>query len=204
MAETDKRPRAAVISIAGYRKGGEMSALDEVEGYWARLHDELGELPTRAQLEPRGFARALSNCFVAEAIAPHHLRLRIAGQHLNELMGMEMRGMPLSALVLPESRPNLQEAIGGLLSERDAPVRMRVISPRSYGRQALFGGLLLLPLGQEPGAPQRVLGALSTVGSVGWTPRRFQILGVGEAPQPPERQERPQLQVIDGGITEDA
>ncbi|ARE38438.1 hypothetical protein RGUI_0297 [Rhodovulum sp. P5] len=204
MADIEKSPRAAVISIAGYRKSGELAALDEVEAYWSSLRETNGSLPTRAQLEPRGFARALSNCFVAEAIAPHHLRLRLAGQHLHELMGMEMRGMPLSALVLPESRPQLQKTIGELLSDMDAPVRLRLISPRSYGRQALFAGMLLLPLAPEAGSPQRVLGAIATVGTVGWTPRRFQILGVGEEQVRPERQERPALRVIEGGVVENA
>lgn len=204
MADFEQGPRAAVISIAGYRKSGELAALEEVESYWADLRDTHGALPTRAQLEPRGFARSLSNCFVAEAIAPHHLRLRLAGQHLHDLMGMEMRGMPLSAIVLPESRPQLQQVIGQLLTDLDAPVRLRLISPRSYGRQALFAGMVLLPLAPEAGAPQRVLGAIATVGTVGWTPRRFRILGVGDEHRPPARQERPELRVIDGGALQEA
>ena len=205
MVDSETRPRAAVISIAGYRKGGALSALDEVEEYWARLRASRGDLPTRAQLDPRGFSRALSNCFVAEAITPRHLRLRLSGQHLQDLMGMDLRGMPLSALILPESRPQLEELIDDILSERRSGARVRIISPRTYGRQALFGGLLLLPLAREAGTPPRILGALATVGAVGWTPRRFQILGLEPAATKTDNaDERPALRVIEGGVCEGA
>jgi hypothetical protein len=201
MVDSETRPRAAVIAISGYRKGGALSSLDEVEEYWTRLRAQQGDLPTRAQLDPRGFSRALSNCFVAEAITPRHLRLRLSGQHLQDLMGMDLRGMPLSALVLPDSRPVLEELIEDILSERRPGARVRIISPRSYGRQALFGGLLLLPLAREAGTPPRILGALATVGTVGWTPRRFQILGL-EPASTTDTDARPALRVIEGGVSD--
>lgn len=206
MAETDTKPRAAVIAIAGYRKGGGLVALDEIESYWTRLRDAAGDLPGRGQIEPRGFARALSNAFIAEATTARHLRLRLAGQHLQDLMGMDMRGMPVSALVLPESRPRLEEEISGLLADMSRPVRLQMISPRGYGRQALFAGMVLLPLAREEGMPPRVLGGIASVGTVGWSPRRFQIIGTGireEAPVP-ERATAPTLRVIEGGVMENA
>ncbi|PTW52103.1 MULTISPECIES: PAS domain-containing protein [Rhodovulum] len=207
MVESETRPRAAVIALSGYRTGGALSALDEVETYWARLRDDQGTLPSRAQLDPRGFSRALSNCFVAEAMAPRHLRLRLTGQHMTDLMGMDMRGMPLSAMILPESRPVLEEKIEALLAGDGASVRLTLISPRSYNRQALFAGMILLPLARENGSPTKILGALATVGTVGWTPRRFQILGETANPEPRPAQDegearRPALTVIQGGIVE--
>ncbi|MBL3572598.1 PAS domain-containing protein [Rhodovulum sulfidophilum] len=211
MVESETHPRAAVIALSGYRTGGALSALDDIERYWTQLRDDQGSLPSRAQLDPRGFSRALSNCFVAEAMAPRHLRLRLTGQHMTDLMGMDMRGMPLSAVILPESRPMLEDKIEALMTGDGAGVRLTLISPRSYNRQALFAGMLLLPLARENGTPAKVIGALATVGTVGWTPRRFQILG--ETANPARRPDlaegdaesrRPSLTVIQGGVVEPA
>lgn len=200
MTQLETGRGAAVISIAGYRAGHELDALDTIERYWQQIRQTQGTPPARPQLDPRGFSKALSNCFVAEAVAPCHLRLRVAGQHLHELMGMDMRGMPLSALLLPESRPELERRIESLLDGSGTPVRLGLISPRSYGRQALFAGLLLLPLARENGLPPRILGALSAVGTVGWTPRRFQILGDTPPSATPDPNKRPALRVIEGGM----
>ncbi|WP_196774226.1 PAS domain-containing protein [Rhodovulum sp. MB263] len=207
MAESETHPRAAVIALSGYRTGGALSALDDIERYWTQLRDDQGGLPSRTQLDPRGFSRALSNCFVAEAMAPRHLRLRLTGQHMTDLMGMDMRGMPLSAMILPESRPELEDKIEALMTGDGTALRLTLISPRSYNRAALFAGMLLLPLARENGTPAKILGALATVGTVGWTPRRFQILGETANPaQRPALAEgesgRPKLTVIQGGVEE--
>ena len=37
-------------------------------------------------------------------MAPSVARFRLAGAHLSELMGMEVRGMPMTALFLPDAR----------------------------------------------------------------------------------------------------
>ncbi|MBN2907211.1 MAG: PAS domain-containing protein [Rhodobacteraceae bacterium] len=199
MAHGTGRPRAAVIALAGYRRGAGLTALDEVEAYWSRLRTAHGALPTRAQLDPRGFSSALSNCFIAEAIAPRHLRLRLAGQHLEDLMGMDMRGMPLSALIRPEERPQLEEIVARLLSERAQGARLRLLAPQGVGRPALFAGLLLLPLGTEDDGCAKVLGALATIGSAGRTPRRFRILDTGRDRAAPDRAAPPALRLIEGG-----
>ncbi|SIO19652.1 PAS domain-containing protein [Rhodovulum sp. ES.010] len=203
MTEKENRLRAAVIALAGYRSGERLSALDEIEAYWQGLRDDSGIAPSRAELDPRGFSKALSNCFVAEAIAPRHLRLRLTGQHLTEVMGMDMRGMPLSAMILPDSRPHLEELLSEAIAGVPEPLRLTLFAPPRFGQPALYGGLLLLPLRGEMGAPQRMLGAFATVGKPGRGPRRFRIIEAGETQRPsPEANGRPALRVIEGGLSE--
>ncbi|GAA0292696.1 PAS domain-containing protein [Rhodovulum strictum] len=202
MSENEKSLRAAVIALAGYRAGGGLSALDEIESYWRRQVEANGYIPSRAELDPRGFSRALSNCFVAEAITPRHLRLRLTGQHLSDVMGMDMRGMPLSALILPDSRPHLEQLISESLAGMTRPVRISLFAPPRFGQPALYGGMVLLPLRDEAGAPRRMLGAFATVGKPGRAPRRFRILGAGEVDRPETTATgRPALRVIEGGLS---
>ncbi|TCO69739.1 PAS domain-containing protein [Rhodovulum euryhalinum] len=202
MSENDKGLRAAVIALAGYRGGNGLAPLDAIEAYWREQLESRGVAPSRAELDPRGFSKALTNCFIAEAITPRHLRLRLTGQHLSEVMGMDMRGMPLSALILPDSRPHLEQLIAEALAGPARPTRINIFAPPRFGQPALYGGMVLLPLRNEPGAPQRMLGAFATVGKQGRAPRRFRILGAGAENRPAIAPGRPVLQVIEGGLSE--
>ena len=58
----------------------------------------------RADIDPRGIEPLISSAFIAERIAPGVVRLRVAGMHLNDLMGMEVRGMPLTTFIAPSDR----------------------------------------------------------------------------------------------------
>ncbi len=80
--------------------GGEdvsrFAMLAEVRAYWEGLR-VAGDLPRRDQIDPRGIAGALENTFLLERVAPGIARFRLAGMQLHDLMGMDVRGMPLSA-----------------------------------------------------------------------------------------------------------
>ena len=70
--------------------------IEMIRAYWEGLRPEEG-LPSRAQIDPRGMAGALSGAFMIERIAPGVGRLRIAGMQLVDLMGMEVRGPQAAA-----------------------------------------------------------------------------------------------------------
>ena len=56
-------------------------------------------MPRRAEIDPRGIENALEYAFILERIAPGMARIRLAGIHLSDLMGMEVRGMPLTSFI---------------------------------------------------------------------------------------------------------
>ncbi|MBK6468698.1 MAG: PAS domain-containing protein [Rhodobacter sp.] len=112
--------------LGGRRDGGETPAARprgpaEVRAYWEGLRQD-GAIPTRADLDPRGMANVLDQVFVAERIGTGLVRLRIAGTGLTEIAGLDMKGLPLSALFLPEARLRL------------AAVLERVFTPARSGR----------------------------------------------------------------------
>ncbi len=84
--------------------------LAQVEAYWEALRGSR-LMPNRADIDPRGIEQALEYSFIVERIAPGIARLRIAGSHLSDLMGMEVRGMPLTAFIAPGSRRQVSDTL---------------------------------------------------------------------------------------------
>ena len=160
-----------VVSLAA-RRPASPAALREVETYWLALAD--GRLmPKRCEVDPRGMTGVLDRIFLLEKIAPAHARFRVAGSRLGQLLGMELRGMPLSALFHPTARPDLAEALTALFAE---PARLHF---RLDGAGGLFAPrigaeMLILPLRDDAGEVTRALGVLDWQGAVR-APNRFRI-----------------------------
>ncbi len=171
--------------------GGEarFTALAEVRSYWEALRGPGGAAPPRSLIDPRGIAGALESCFLAERIAPGQARFRLAGMGLCDLMGMDLRGMPLTSLIDPASRTSFAAAVAPALAGT-GPVTLVLEAERGLGRPALEGRMLLLPLADAAGRPGLALGCLATEGEIGRTPRRFVLAGAraeaAEGPAAPE------------------
>lgn len=148
-------------------------AMAQIEGYWEGLRRGR-PVPLRAEVDPRGIDRALEYAFILERIAPGVARFRLAGMHLNDLLGMEVRGMPLTAFFNPEARRQVTDALEHLFEE-PAKVRFHLSSEAGFGRPEMTGSLVLLPLKSDLGDISRALGCLVTDGDPGRTPRRFDL-----------------------------
>ncbi|HHS94645.1 MAG TPA: PAS domain-containing protein [Rhodobacterales bacterium] len=169
-----------VISIQPIRSRALYPAIGQVETYWEGLRN--GRLmPARSEVDPRGIAPALEFAFILEKIAPGLARIRLAGMHLNDLLAMEVRGMPITAMFLPEARREMQGVLEAVL-DTPAAVRLTLTGDRGFGRSPLDGQMLLLPMRDETGAPSRILGALQTRGKIGRGPRRFAIHDIETKP----------------------
>lgn len=148
--------------------------LDLLNRYWQSMRQG-NDIPRRTDIDPRGIQPLLENAMIAEKIATGLARLRIAGQHLSDLMGMEVRGMPLSAFIVPDSRDRLADLLTELF-DRPSIITLKLASTPCSGGQRLYGKLVLLPLRSDLGDVSRALGCLITQGSIGRAPRRFEIV----------------------------
>jgi len=149
--------------------------LAQIDGYWNTLrHGRL--VPNRSEVNPRDIESALGNAFIIERIAKGHARIRIAGTHLTDIMGMEVRGMPLSALFEPVARAKLSDAVQTLF---DGPCiqHFYLDSDARIGRPALRAQMALYPLRNDAGEISRALGCFVTDGRLGRAPRRFNVIG---------------------------
>lgn len=152
-AENDK-----VVVLHQFNAGHGLTPLRQVEAYWCALRNGAA-VPRRAQIDPRGLENVLEYAFILERIAPGVARFRLAGQHLNTLAGMEVRGMPLSAFFTPSGRIHISAALEHVF---DAPAVAELLlqGKPKFGRAAPKARIILLPLQDENGEITRALGVL--------------------------------------------
>lgn len=150
--------------------------LAEVRAYWEGLRQG-SELPRRDAIDPRGIAGALENTFMLERVAPGIARFRLAGMQLHDLMGMDVRGMPVSSLIEPQARIRMAEALESVFAG-PGTLEIWLEGERGIGRPALEARMLLLPLTANRGDTDLALGCLAIHGALGRAPRRFAIAGI--------------------------
>ncbi|MFK7835823.1 MAG: PAS domain-containing protein [Sulfitobacter sp.] len=206
----DKSPRNAqnVVAMSDYHLETGYAAIAQVEAYWEAIRGTR-LLPKRSDIDPRGIELALENAFILERIAPGIARLRIAGNHLNTLMGMEVRGMPLTAFFASDTRAAVSELLE-VVFQTPAISTLKLISPASASRPSIEARLLLLPLKSDLGDVSRVLGCLVSQGDMGLAPRRFEIVSqeirqitAGSAPVPaPVAPKKPNLPSLPDPVLE--
>lgn len=150
--------------------------LQNLRGYWDSKRIG-GALPCRSSIDPRGMSDYLENVFLIERIAKGNARFRLAGTHLQDLLGMDLRGMPITALFAPGARERIAGELEALF---DTPTIVETVleAERGLGRPAVAGRMLLLPLTNRHQEVELALGCLVTEGQIGHAPRRFAISGV--------------------------
>ncbi len=169
-----------VVSMTDREKAKRMAPLRLVESYWHGLAGE-DMVPLRSQIDPRGMENALENAFLMERIAPSMAKIRVAGTHLNDLMGMQVAGMPLSSLIAPSDREAFGAAVTRLFAD-PAIIKIELEAEGGFGKPELDASMILMPLRSDFGDMSRALGALVSHGRVGRTPRRFKVKSVEATP----------------------
>ena len=165
-----------IVQFEGQRRQRPLPEIQRVEAYWESLRR--GRLvPLRSEIDPRGLSGVLENAFVLERIAAGLARFRVAGSQFTKMMGMEVRGMPISAAFTPDGRTKLSDALEAVFAE-PACVTLDCVSETGIGRPPLSARMVLLPLRCDLGEVSRVLGALALDGEVGRTPRRLDVAGI--------------------------
>jgi hypothetical protein len=199
----DRQRRGEVIALSEYRTLPELPELSLVRTYWDRLRGPR-VAPLRGEVDPRGIAAALPYAFILDRIAPGQARFRLAGMHVCDLMGMELRGMPFSALFRLPSREPLSALLGEVF---DGPhqLTLAVHADRGMGRPALDGQMLLLPLADHHGVINRALGCLVMSGGIGHPPRRLELRECQRRPisgLSPRQTEPPVGRAAEAGLAE--
>ncbi|MDO6668394.1 PAS domain-containing protein [Paracoccus sp. 1_MG-2023] len=164
-----------VVRLADYEPCRPDRVLAELRDYWEGIRNGRA-VPARSDVDPRGISRALDHAFILERIAPGAGRLRLAGRHLIDLMGMEVRGMPICAFVNTSSRGRFSDVLESVFKAPQM-ARLTFHSQGDYARPELTAQMLLLPLRSDLGDVTRALGCLIAEGEPGVAPRRFDLTG---------------------------
>ncbi len=172
----DKNGKNDVVTLAEYRGQMTWAALKQVEAYWEGLrHGRM--VPLRTDVDPRGIENVLEHAFILERIAPGLARFRLAGVHLVDLIGMEVRGMPLTSFFTPESRKKVTAALEEVFQGPET-AEIHLSGEKGFGKPDLQARMLLLPLKSDLGDVSRILGCLVADGQIGRTPRRFDVTDI--------------------------
>lgn len=168
-----------IVPLAGAAAGGFLP-LAQVRAYWEALWAGR-RVPLRSEIDPRGIEGALDHAFILERIAPQVARFRLAGAHLADLMGMEVRGMPLTTFFTPLARTAVGAIVEGVF-RRPEVAELTLAGEAGPGRPALAARMILLPLRSDLGDISRALGCLCAPGRTGRTPRRFDLAAANAHP----------------------
>jgi hypothetical protein len=175
------------------------SVISRVCAYWSGLREN-GAIPKRSDIDASALGAALPHVFLAELITPRMAKLRICGHQIEDLQGLDMRGMPVAALFMSEARGQLAEALAQVAL--GARVTLSLKSAGRMGQPEMTATLALLPLVDPAGGITRVMGVLERHGATGQLPRRFDLATpvelTAELP-PPSAPKRPAFRVIQGG-----
>lgn len=151
--------QAEVVSLSSRIQPDQtLTILGQLEGYWRGLCRPDGP-PLRSDVTASAMTASLRYAFLAELVTPTTARLRVAGRELDLLAGLEVRGMPLSALFSVPARKVLGKAMQSM-AEGPSLVDLPLSVPASLLRRAQQGRMLLLPLRDDQGGLTRVMGAI--------------------------------------------
>lgn len=171
--------------------------ISRVCAYWASL-PKTGQAPDRILVDARALSDVLSHVFLAELVTPRVARLRIIGHHIEDMTGLDMRGMPLTTLFSGPAREEIMLACEQV--SRGARVTLSLQGETGLGRPALDGMLAMMPLCDSKGQICRILGVIGHEGDIGRTPRRFGLAAPEVQPEPDmSLTKAPFLRVIKGG-----
>ncbi|MFC0202188.1 PAS domain-containing protein [Paracoccus rhizosphaerae] len=185
-ARPDDGP-ARIVRLQDYETCRPDRVLRGLHDYWTSIRKGRA-VPMRSDVDPRGISHALDYAFIIERIAPGAGRLRLAGRHLIDLMGMEVRGMPLCAFLNTSSRGRFSDVLESVFKGPQI-ARMTLHGKPDYARPELKAQMLLLPLRSDLQDVTRALGCLVAEGDTGVAPRRFDLV------------EDEVLPIIEGGKT---
>ncbi|MBO9472220.1 PAS domain-containing protein [Shimia sp. R10_1] len=160
---------------SGAAKVHSIEVMQEVKTYWESLRNG-HPIPYRSDVDPRRIQKLLKHAFILERIAPGMARLRVSCNTLSDVMDIDMRGMPMSALINGASRDSFAEVLERVFSA-PAVGRVELTTRRSFGRSGLQGEMMLLPLRSDSGEVNRILGAITIDGEPTRSPQRFDMEG---------------------------
>ncbi|MGR3759420.1 PAS domain-containing protein [Roseobacteraceae bacterium NS-SX3] len=169
-----------IVSMDRFRSRCSLSPMRQAEAYWTALRRG-DDVPARSQIDPRGLENILSQTFIVERIAPGIARFRLAGQKVNEMAGMEVRGMPLTAFFTPAARKQVGAALEQMF-KTPSILELKLQTEGTRLRSPREAHMLLLPLRSDLGDVSRALGVFVSEGNPGRTSQRFNVSSVESRP----------------------
>lgn len=152
--------------------------LEQAWRYWTSQRRG-GDLPRRAALDPKAMGPILGHSMVLDRVRPGTVRVRLGGHVMTQLMGMEVRGLPVRAFFDIEDRARVMGHIEEVF-ETPSTLEFDLISEGHDG--LVTGRMLILPLLDAADQVTKALSVLITDRIANDPPRRFQLTNATSLP----------------------
>ncbi len=152
-----------------------MTMIHTLRSHWESLRTN-GELPLRADIDPRQIPDVLDSLFIFERLNPQDVRVRIAGLTLCEMMGMEVRGQSPMSFFDDSTRRRFAAVVGEVL-EHSLIANLGLDTIDRMGNEAQ-AEMILLPLRSDFGDVNRVIGCVTGPAEGFTAPMRFHVRNV--------------------------
>lgn len=158
-------------AIEGLRTMRKSPLLEQAWRYWTS--QRMGaDLPRRTAMDPKAMGPILGHSMILDRVRPGTVRVRLGGHVLHDLMGMEVRGLPVRAFFDIADRTRVMDQIEQVF-ETPATLEFDLISEGPDG--IITGRMLVLPLIDGAGQVTKALAVLVTDRMTSDPPRRFQL-----------------------------
>jgi hypothetical protein len=152
-----------------------MTMIHTLRSHWDSLRIN-GELPLRADIDPRQIPDVLDSLFIFERLNPLDVRVRIAGLTLCEMMGMEVRGQSPMSFFDQNARQRFAAVVADVM-ERPTIARLGLDTVDIMGNEAR-AEMIQLPLRSDFGDVSRIIGCVTGPAEGFTAPMRFHIRNV--------------------------
>ena len=134
-----------------------MTMIHTLLSHWESLRIN-GELPLRADIDPRQIPDVLDRLFIFERLNSQDVRVRIAGLTICEMMGMEVRGQSPMSFFRESTRAQFATVVADVLDQSMiARLQLDTIDKTDHEARAT---MILLPLRSDFGDVNRVIGCI--------------------------------------------
>ena len=155
------------------------ASTQQLYAYWMRQRGRR-TAPLRASIEPAHISSLLGDLFILDASDLRALTFRLAGTRFCAILGHELTGSDFLSLWRDADYETMVATLGPVVTDA-APVVIEIGGSTERGHQ-LAAEMVLLPLSQDGGRRDRILGLLAPMERPHWLGlhpiTRLQILGV--------------------------
>ena len=175
-------PDTAARNFKGLRVMRRTPLLDEAWRYWSSLRDG-ADLPRRSALDPKEMRLILGHAMILDQVRHGTVRVRLGGQSLERIMGMDVRSLPIRAFFDLADRTRALDLFEQVF-DTPATLELDLISDAAPGG-LLTARMLVLPLLDAAGRVTKALAVLVTDHAVENPPRRFSVTNATLVPLTP-------------------
>lgn len=160
-----------VRDFTGLRMIRRSPLLEETWRYWTSLRTGT-DLPRRSALDPKAMSRILGHAMILDQVRHGTVRVRLGGNVMHQVMGMDVRGLPIRAFFDLADRTRAVDLIEQVF-DTPSTLELDLISEGSDG--LMTGRMLVLPLLDATGAVTKALTVMVTDRVITDAPRRFAV-----------------------------